>query len=225
MKTIAQVALKWAILCLLFATVACSHVGVTPSHAKTAPTNAPPPEPERIAIGKWHNLYKGDPKLAGVELSQCLREGNAYRDDSDYYGKHPAEVAYHFWNGRIRWITYYPDGKKMGDQWMEHGDIAQFSGRTDAKGYSLLKDLRRVELGNYISSWGSVDFSLGSDPQFKRHKDPRRVLDDAVQAYEKRLKACDPLKPQEVEQDVPSDGHKPSNSAPSSATTAPADAH
>ncbi len=27
------------------------------------------------------------------------------------------------------------------------------------------------------------------------------------------------------EQDVPSDGHKPSNSAPSSATTAPADAH
>jgi hypothetical protein len=33
------------------------------------------------------------------------------------------------------------------------------------------------------------------------------------------------LKHQEAEQVVPSDGHKPINSAPSTATTAPADAH
>jgi hypothetical protein len=153
-----------------------------------------------IAIGEWRNLYRGDPELAGVELSQCLREGPTMRDDSEYYGKHPAEVAYHFWDGRIRWITYYPDGKKIGDQWMKHGDPARFSGRNDTQGYSLLKDLSRVEHGNYISSWGSVDFSFGCDPQFKRHKDPRIALDDAVTAYEERLNGSGPPEKQIVEQ-------------------------
>ena len=202
MKTIEQIVLRWTILSLLFASVACTHVRTTPSHAEASPTQVPPQELERIAIGKWHNLYKGDPQVAGVELSQCLREGNAYRDDSDYYGKHPAEVAYHFWDGRIRWITYYPDGKNMGDQWMRHRDISSFLRRSDPDGYSRLRRIRDEEIGRYISSWGSVDFSLGSDPQFKRHKDPRRVLDDAVQAFEKRLSASGPQKIQEVEQNM-----------------------
>ena len=140
-----------------------------------------------IAIGKWTNLYKGDPQLAGVELSQCIREGPTMRDDSIYYGKHPAEVAYHFWDGRIRWIMFYPDGKKMGDQWLNHYDIMKFSRRDDPAGYVELKRIRGEENGKYISSWGSVDFSFGSDPQFKRHKNPIRVIDDAIEAYSKRL--------------------------------------
>ena len=141
-----------------------------------------------IPIGQWTNLYKGDPQLAGIELSQRLREGPAMRDDTVYDGRHPAEVAYHFWDGRIRWILYEPDGRKQSEQWMRHADISSFLQRSDPDGYARLSRIRDEETGRYISSWGSVDFSLGSDPQFQRHKDPRRVLDDAVQAYGKRLK-------------------------------------
>jgi hypothetical protein len=75
----------------------------------------------------------------------------------------------------------------MGDQWLNHNDILKFSRRDDSAGYVELKRIRDEENGKYISSWGSVDFSFGSDPEFKRHENPIRVIDDAIEAYRKRL--------------------------------------
>ncbi|HEX7262122.1 MAG TPA: hypothetical protein VF258_09930, partial [Luteolibacter sp.] len=95
--------------------------------------------PPAVPIGIWNNCYVGDTELAGVELSQCIREGPTMRDDSIYYGKHPAEVAYHFWDGRIRWVLFYPDGRKMKDQWLSHYDIAKYSTRNDSIGFDELK--------------------------------------------------------------------------------------
>ncbi|CAN5664597.1 hypothetical protein BH09VER1_BH09VER1_00990 [soil metagenome] len=112
------------------------------------------PKPKTVhnrEIGRWKNIYKGDPKLAGVEVHQF---GECPYDQWLYEGKHPEAVWYYFWDGRVRQIDYEPDGKSYSDQW-----------------WPPEMRLRRGSL-----DWQQVDFSQGSDPTFKHHADPRKNL-------------------------------------------------
>jgi hypothetical protein len=105
-----------------------------------------------LKIGHFDNLYQGCAILAGVEAHQLPVVDNAVEDYSDYIGKHPGTIDYHFWDGRICSVRYSPDGKILKREWSQH------SPASDADGYT---------------SWEGVDFSKGSDPEFRHHKDPR----------------------------------------------------
>lgn len=98
------------------------------------------------AIGPWENPYKGDPKLAGVEIQQ-YPEGIGPK--KRYEHKHPASIWYIFWNGNVKSVQYDPDGTVM------VSSLWKRSYKTPA-------------------DWYRVDFTYGSDPEFKRHKDPRK---------------------------------------------------
>ena len=109
-----------------------------------------------VTPGEYRNIYRGASELAGVEAYQVgeavggmdAQSGGAER----YKGKHPGNIAYHFWDGRIRRLIYSPEGKVTDDQWLHH---------------------QPNEVPGYMNAWDMVDFSQGSDPEFKRHSDPR----------------------------------------------------
>lgn len=158
--------------------------------------------------GEWKNLHENDPGLAGVEISQAPREGQALVDESDsYIGKHPAEVVYHFWDGRMRSTGYYPDGRIRNDQWFPNDGTwegwlkrSKLDARSDAEGFALLrKYVIKEAIMPYIDSWAAVRFEFGSDPNFVSHKDPRVGLIDALNAYEARMPPAERTKIPEIQ--------------------------
>jgi hypothetical protein len=98
-------------------------------------------------VGPWENLYKGDRALAGVFVLQYPEGADSWKD---YEYKHPGLIEYFFWDGRVRQIVYRPDGSVHDDFWWPY----------------------KIKPGD--GWWGGLDFSYGSDPEFKRHKDPRK---------------------------------------------------
>lgn len=100
----------------------------------------------------YKNLYRDSSELAGIEVYQKPIGDGAPTDNSRYIGKHPGTVCYHFWDGRILWLEYSPNGKITRKEWGHH--------------YEEQKP-------EYFNSWEMVDFNKGSDPKFERHKDPR----------------------------------------------------
>jgi hypothetical protein len=108
--------------------------------------------PEENAVMPYKNLYKSSSTLAGLEVYQKRIVENTMIDTSEYIGKHPGTVCYHFWDGRILTLDYSPDGKIISKNWCHHS---------------------QKEVPEYFNSWEMVDFNKGSDPDFKRHKDPR----------------------------------------------------
>jgi len=94
---------------------------------------------------RWLNIYGDDPGLAGVVVQQ-LPDSPA--GASRWRGRHPAMILFVFWDGRVRQRGYSPTGAVEEDFWW-HITPAQ-------------KDI-----------WKQVDYSKGSDPQFRRHADPR----------------------------------------------------
>jgi len=117
--------------------------------------NAMPAEQRRIM--PYDNKYKDNPMLAGIEVYQLPVVDNTVEDYSCYIGMHPGAIIYHFWDGRILWIHYAPDGKIIDEEWSRHPT-----------------DPLKIKSGReYVFSWEMVDFSKGSDPDFKHHKDPR----------------------------------------------------
>lgn len=162
-----------AIGTLFFLVVSCAdHSDVT-----RAPTDSPTwrevlskDSADRIVPpGEYKNIYRGSSELAGVEAYQVgdavggmdAQHGGAER----YRGKHPGNIAYHFWDGRIRSLIYSPEGRMMNDQWLHH---------------------QPNEVPSYINAWDMVDFSQGSDPEFKRHPDPRLTKKDQTKAETSR---------------------------------------
>jgi len=100
----------------------------------------------KLRPGEWVNLHVGDPNLAGILIIQLP---DAPREAIEYIDKHPCYVGYFFWDGRLRVTQFTPEGEKYVDKWM-----------WDTPGSSYL--------------WKGVDYSYGSDPSFRTHKDPRR---------------------------------------------------
>ena len=96
--------------------------------------------------GAWENPFRGDPNLAGVNVIQY---GECPYENWTFDGKHPCNIWYFFWNGRVRQIQYLPDGKVWDDFYWP----------------------QRLKPGDPF--WKGVDFAFGSDPQFKKHRDPR----------------------------------------------------
>jgi hypothetical protein len=95
-------------------------------------------------VGAWTNIHKGSTKLAGVIVNQ-------YPDNAEapaWEHQHPAMIMYFMWDSTIHEVYYEPDGSRRGEHWGPLND-------------------------NFKHLWGDVDFSHGSDPTFKRHKDPR----------------------------------------------------
>lgn len=98
----------------------------------------------------WVNIYIGNPELAGVTI---LQEPPQKRQGLSYQGKHPFGISFVMWDGTVNEVYYKPDGKVISAGWWR------------------LKDMKVLEPQNV---WHSVDFSHGSDPDFKKHKDPRK---------------------------------------------------
>lgn len=112
-------------------------------------SHSPPPriKPYRADyVGAWVNPFKGDPTLAAAEVHQY---GECSYDNWLYDGKHPCAIWFYFWDGRVRQMEFEPDGKVRSD-------------------FVLPGKLKPGD-----ASWTGADFSVGSDPQFKRHRDPR----------------------------------------------------
>lgn len=101
----------------------------------------------------WQNLYAGDPALAGTEVWQLPREGDVY-DRTRWANRHPAEIDYFFWDGRVYQVLYFPNGDEWDKGWWPY----------------------RIRPGD--REWEDVDFSYGSDPSFERHGDPRKEKSD-----------------------------------------------
>ena len=115
------------------------------SRTSTAPT---PSRPIRdVTIGHWDNPFHRDPKLAGVVVQQF---GECPYNQHLWEGKHPCEIYYYFWDGRVRQCGYEPDGTVREDFWWPN----------------------RLTPGD--DRWSDVDFSHGSDPSFQHHADPRK---------------------------------------------------
>jgi len=98
----------------------------------------------------WVNIYVGNPELAGLLILQQPIEKH---QSISYEGKHPFAISFVMWNGTINETYYKPDGKIISAGWWR------------------LKDAKALDPQ---SLWHSVDFSYGSDPSFKKHKDPRK---------------------------------------------------
>jgi len=98
------------------------------------------------SVGVWTNEFQGDPQLAGVTVQQF---GECPYDQWRFESKHPCGVFYFFWDGRVVQRQYEPDGTLVSDgNWKN-----------------------RVNPGD--AWWQNVDFTHGSDPEFKHHADPR----------------------------------------------------
>lgn len=106
------------------------------------------PENLDVPSAEWKNLHKDDLDLAGVIVMQYPE--NPYEIRS-FVGMHPAAIFYVFWDGRVRQVGYDPDGVISNDFWWDDP----------------------MEPGE--GWWDDVDFSYGSDPNFERHQDPRRI--------------------------------------------------
>lgn len=107
---------------------------------------------ERHGVTKdgWVNIHVGNPDLAGVVI---LQEPIEKHKGVSYRGKHPFAISFVMWNGTINEIYFRPDGKII-----------------SAGSYSL-KDPKAPD-AQFV--WRLVDFSYGSDPSFKTHRDPRK---------------------------------------------------
>lgn len=101
-----------------------------------------------FSVGPWENPFRGNPDLAGVNVQQF---GECPYDQHLWEGRHPCEIYFYYWDGRVRQRGYEPDGTLREDFWWP-------------------ADMR---LKPHDSGWNQVDFSHGSDPTFKRHADPR----------------------------------------------------
>jgi|GEM_PF-3022721 len=102
-----------------------------------------------FSVGPWENPFRGDPNLAGVCVQQF---GECPYDQHLHEGKHPCGIYFYFWDGRVRQRGYEPDGTLREDFWWPAA--------------------MRLKLHD-SASWKNVDFSHGSDPNFKHHADPR----------------------------------------------------
>jgi hypothetical protein len=97
--------------------------------------------------GPWKNRHAGDPQLAGVRVQQfpdCSFEGARFQ------GAHPAMILYVMWDGRVHQTNHEPDGTTTSDFWWSIGS------------------------GTHQYLWDQLNYLVGSDPEFKTHKDPRR---------------------------------------------------
>jgi len=97
----------------------------------------------------WVNIYVGNPNLAGVLITQDPAEK---KKKAQFKDKHPFVISFVLWDGSINETYYTPEGKIVSASWWRLKDM---------KGY----DPQLV--------WQYVDYSFGSDPKFKTHKDPR----------------------------------------------------
>ena len=144
------------------------------------------PAARASGAGKWDNVYANNPGLAGVEILVQQLEGPYI--SPEYTGMHPAEIFYHFWDGTIRWMSYLPDGTTTNDQWLYNDHKRRLQNCMKLTGGERAQRLRSalaLENSNKVNSWTSVDFSYGSDPTLSRHADPRRVLQDKLEASER----------------------------------------
>jgi hypothetical protein len=97
----------------------------------------------------WVNIYVGNSELAGVMIVQQPTEKHK---GISYQGKHPFLISFVMWNGAVNETYYKPDGQIISAAWWR------------------LRDIKALDPQ---SVWHAVDFSYGSDPSFKKHKDPR----------------------------------------------------
>lgn len=102
-----------------------------------------------ITAAGWVNIYVGNPELAGVMVRQHPLEKHK---GISYQGQHPFVISFVMWNGTVNETYYKPDGRIISAGWWR------------------LKDMKALDPQ---SIWHYVDFSLGSDPTFNKHKDPR----------------------------------------------------
>ncbi|RYZ87277.1 MAG: hypothetical protein EOP04_12050 [Proteobacteria bacterium] len=109
-----------------------------------SPENSIPIREQKINL-----LHRGDPNLAGVIIYQndpVNMDGAMPRKSTD----HPFVIMYYFWDGRVRDVAYDKEGEVVRDIWR-----TRFTPITKRE-------------------WSRVNFSLGSDPMFQRHADPRK---------------------------------------------------
>jgi len=107
--------------------------------------------PPHGGTSSWKNIYKGNPLLAGVGVNQYFGEwAPELKSMSDYDGKHPAQIIYYFWNGSLERLNYLPNGR------MFH------------------KEVSKSPISAGSPDLDFIDFSYGSDPQFKKHSCPRQ---------------------------------------------------
>jgi len=117
------------------------------------------------------------------------------------------------------WINYLSDGKWRKDSAstnladMDQLDHVLLRPFKDEKSYNTMKIVFEIPSYHEDDSMAEIKLNLGA--YFPSLRDYVKFSIVAKLTLETRG----------GEQAVPSDGHKPSNSAPSSATTAPADAH
>ena len=103
-----------------------------------------PDTPQNRAIGNWTNYHSGNIDLAGVRIQQFPDN----REFEPWEGRHPAMILYVMWDGRVNQIGYKPDGSVQENFWWQ---ITEGNGR-------------------YL--WENLDYSVGSDPNFKIHSIP-----------------------------------------------------
>jgi hypothetical protein len=102
-----------------------------------------------VVDGKWVNIYVGNPNLAGVRIRQNPIEPHA---GISYKGKHPFGISFVMWDSTVNETYYMPDGRVISAGWWS------------------LKKTKGLDPKYF---WNDVDFRYGSDPSFKKHRDPR----------------------------------------------------
>ena len=107
---------------------------------------APPPI-KNGTVGHWENRHAGNPDLAGVLVQQF--PDCAY-DAPRFEGGHPAMILFVMWDGRVNQVEYEPSGEVSGDFWW------------------------KLELPRYDYVWEQLDYTQGSDPDFKTHQKPTK---------------------------------------------------
>ncbi len=111
-----------------------------------------PPETKNVTKGKWTNIHSSNPDLAGVLVQQFP---DSSFEAPAWEGKHPAMILFVMWNGRVNQLGYEPSGMVRENFW--------WNMETSEHNYSYI--------------WEQLDYSLGSDPNFKHHRDPRTKKD------------------------------------------------
>lgn len=116
---------------------------------RSAVSNRQGPTQVDLAVENWNNANKERTELAGIHVQQ-LPDGP---DESSYKGKHPAMILFVLWDGRVNQLGYTPSGEVHENFW--------WNLRTKTQDFSYL--------------WDQLEYKYGTDPEFKNHKDPRRV--------------------------------------------------
>lgn len=132
-----------ALVCLCF--VSCSGTDTGNRLQAGAPTILESHEP---SVGSWTNRHAKNPDLAGVLVQQFP---DSSHEASERKGKHPAMILFVMWDGRVNQVGYRPSGEIIEDFWW---DLKQGS-------------------HDFSYVWEQLDYSHGSDPTFKSHRDPR----------------------------------------------------